>query len=162
MMVAAHAGAVPADRERGHGAVSGGDAERRVRAAALRMRSADPTTVEGRLCAEIERAAYHEGFEDGKAEGLEEGRREACDDGQSVEDDPPERPRAAAAAWLGDLLRDGPRKGANVKACAARDGHAWRTVERAKADVGAVARPGHVGGARASWWKLPGQAFPWE
>lgn len=141
------------------GAVRAGDAEWRLRAAALRERH--PLVY-----AEIEGQGYadgdRDGFERGIAVGVERGRQEERDRLGLGPDREPQRPREAAVEWLCELLRDGPRKAAEIKACAARDGHAWRTVERAKADVGAVARPGHVGGARASWWKLPGQAFPWE
>lgn len=147
----------------------------RIREAALKMRSAPPRTLLGEVYAEIQRDSYDEGYRDGDRsgydeghrdgfnEGLERGRREAWDGGVGLSEYRELRPGPAAAAWIRWLLRDGPLRHADVKACAARDGHAWRTIERAKAGVGAVSRPGRVDGGRTSWWwKLPEQTFPWE
>jgi putative DNA primase/helicase len=58
-----------------------------------------------------------------------------------------------AEAFLADALRDGPVATRDLKAAANANGHAWRTVERAKKGLGAVAVKGDF---KAGWsWQLP-------
>jgi archaellum biogenesis ATPase FlaH len=66
------------------------------------------------------------------------------------EHDAPERDDAGE--WLKSMLADGPVSSSDLKRQAAKDGIAWRTVNRAKADLGIHARKA---GFNAGWtWDL--------
>lgn len=57
--------------------------------------------------------------------------------------------RAAAAEWLIELLAVGPMPVQDIRAAAEAEGHAWRTVTRAKKSLGVVSqREGFGGGGR--------------
>jgi hypothetical protein len=61
--------------------------------------------------------------------------------------------RDKATEWLRELLTAGPMESANVKAEAEAAGMAWRTVHRAKDDLGIKPYREQFGG---TWmWKLP-------
>jgi len=61
--------------------------------------------------------------------------------------------RSKAAEWLRDLLKTGPMEAGKIKEDAEEAGYAWRTVQRAKDDLGIVPYRDHFGGA---WiWRLP-------
>ncbi len=61
--------------------------------------------------------------------------------------------RNQVAEWLQDLLRDGPMAVAKIKEEAKEAGYAWRTVHRAKDELGIKPYREQFGGA---WmWKLP-------
>lgn len=61
--------------------------------------------------------------------------------------------RTAATEWLGDLLSAGPMEAGKVKEEAEAAGHAWRTVHRAKDDLGIQS---YRGAASNEWtWRLP-------
>lgn len=61
---------------------------------------------------------------------------------------------ADAGAWLRSELANESRRVEDLKRGAARSGHAWRTIERAKAKLGV--RSAKTGGAGAPWcWFLP-------
>ncbi len=61
--------------------------------------------------------------------------------------------RNQAAEWLRDLLHSGPMLVAKIKDEAKEAGYAWRTLHRAKDDLGIKPYREHFGGA---WmWKLP-------
>jgi putative DNA primase/helicase len=67
-------------------------------------------------------------------------------------------PKDEAAEWLTAMLHDAPVESKELKQRAETDGIAWRTVERAKNDLGVIAsRQGQPGkrGAGAWMWKLP-------
>ena len=67
-------------------------------------------------------------------------------------------PKDEAAEWLSAMLHDGPVPSKELKERADADGVAWRTVERAKDDLGIVAtRQGAPGkrGAGTWAWSLP-------
>ena len=70
-----------------------------------------------------------------------------------------ESPRDDAAEWLQAMLGDSAQPVRMLKAEAAAAGLTWRTVERAKADLGVIADPvGKADGSRgvALWtWRLP-------
>ncbi|NLF09476.1 MAG: AAA family ATPase [Pirellulaceae bacterium] len=58
-----------------------------------------------------------------------------------------------AKDWLREALADGPKPSSELKGDAKRDGIAWRTVERAKTQLGVSNRPDGFGGP---WvWALP-------
>lgn len=60
-----------------------------------------------------------------------------------------------AAAWLRDLLADGPVPVAEIKTAAKVEEHGWRTVERAKKAAGVETEK--LGGPGEPWvWYLPG------
>ncbi len=82
--------------------------------------------------------------------------RISADEALAVDDHREERTdREDAAHWLSDLLADGRAESRDVKTAAARAGHAWRTVCRAKKDIGVIsAKEGFSAGAK--WfWSLP-------
>ena len=58
-----------------------------------------------------------------------------------------------AARWLRGLLENGPRARKSIEDDAGAAGHSWRTVERAKKDLGVVAF--QPKGARGWSWRLP-------
>lgn len=61
--------------------------------------------------------------------------------------------RNKAAEWLRDLLKTGPMESGKVKVEATEAGYAWRTVQRAKDELGIVPRRNQFGG---TWiWRLP-------
>jgi hypothetical protein len=70
------------------------------------------------------------------------------------------RPRSATAegsaiVWLVQTLSNGPQPVKWIEEAAEKAGHAWRTVERAKADLGVKSdRIGFGKGGRHEW-KLP-------
>jgi putative DNA primase/helicase len=65
----------------------------------------------------------------------------------------------AAMAWLRDLLADGPLPARTVLDAAKRDGHAQKTVNRAKGRIGA--RSHKHGGQGGAWmWELPPGSEP--
>jgi putative DNA primase/helicase len=53
---------------------------------------------------------------------------------------------ADAKAFLSELLADGPQPMREIKQAAAAHGHSWRTVERAKSQLGVVAKKRGLGG----------------
>lgn len=58
-----------------------------------------------------------------------------------------------AVAWLTEELADGPRPGGELKRAAERDGIRLRTLERARAKLGVIAKPESF---RGRWvWSLP-------
>jgi putative DNA primase/helicase len=62
--------------------------------------------------------------------------------------------KAELKAFLLQVLADGPVSTREVKAAAAANGYKWRTMERAKTDLGITPTKGH--GATAPWyWALP-------
>jgi putative DNA primase/helicase len=64
--------------------------------------------------------------------------------------------RDLAADWLQDALADGPVAVAELQAGAREAGHSWRTVKRAKAELGVVAEPVREGSAIRGWlWRAP-------
>ena len=64
--------------------------------------------------------------------------------------------RNQAVEWLQDLLRDGPMASAKIKDEAKEAGYAWRTLHRAKDELGIKPYREQFGGA---WmWKLPPDA----
>lgn len=64
--------------------------------------------------------------------------------------------RNKARDWLRDLLRTGPMEAGKVKVEATEAGYAWRTVQRAKDELGVKPDRHQFGGA---WiWKLPPEA----
>jgi putative DNA primase/helicase len=66
---------------------------------------------------------------------------------------PEPKARNKAAEWLQDFLRDGPMRAGQIKDDVKEAGYAWRTVERAKDDLGIKPYREQFGGA---WmWKLP-------
>ncbi len=66
---------------------------------------------------------------------------------------PEPQARNQAAEWLQDLLRDGPMASAKIKEEAQDAGYVWRTVHRAKDELGIKPYREQFGGA---WmWKLP-------
>ncbi|MGK2941288.1 MAG: AAA family ATPase [Immundisolibacter sp.] len=74
-------------------------------------------------------------------------------DSDNNADDAPRR--GEAEDWLQDALAGGPVASEELKRRARGDGFAWRTVERAKKSLGALARK-HGFGAEARWaWELP-------
>lgn len=61
--------------------------------------------------------------------------------------------RNKAAEWLRDMLATGPMEAGKVKEDAGEAGYGWRTVQRAKDDLGIVPYRDRFGGA---WiWRLP-------
>ena len=67
-------------------------------------------------------------------------------------------PKDEAAEWLSATLHDGPVASKELKERAEADGISWRTVERAKEELGVIAtRQGEPGkrGAGAWAWTLP-------
>jgi hypothetical protein len=84
-----------------------------------------------------------------------------CLDGSALELMAIEAPDEEAEArseiqeFLRDLLSDGPKAQREVRAAAEAHGYRWRTVERAKADVGVTTAKGK-GEFRSLWyWELP-------
>lgn len=65
----------------------------------------------------------------------------------------------AAMTWLGDLLADGPLPAKMVLDAARRDGHALKTVHRAKRRIGVSSRK-HGGQGGAWMWELPRDSEP--
>jgi hypothetical protein len=61
-----------------------------------------------------------------------------------------------AEAWLRTLLEGGPQPTEEIKRQCKAAGLQWRTVERAKAKIGAVAKRSGFGAAGVWSWKLPG------
>jgi hypothetical protein len=67
-------------------------------------------------------------------------------------------PRNRAEAWLSSQLASGPKLVSVLKALARDAGHSWRTIERAKADLGIEASKD---GFQGPWrWSLDGQSPP--
>jgi len=69
--------------------------------------------------------------------------------------------RDDAVGWLEDALLRGPLAVAEIKRESGRAGMSWRTLERAKTELGAVARRVHDGATRGAghWvWELPTKA----
>jgi putative DNA primase/helicase len=68
-------------------------------------------------------------------------------------------PKDEAAEWLAATLHDGPVSSKELKAKAEADGIAWRTVERAKEELGVSAlrrtEPGQQRGKGEWVWRLP-------
>lgn len=65
-------------------------------------------------------------------------------------------PRASAADFLREVLRDGPTPVKTIKAEAVDAGHTWRTIQRAADDLHVIKRKG---GMDAGWyWSLPKNA----
>lgn len=63
--------------------------------------------------------------------------------------------RDAAAEWLRDALAAGPMAAGELQDRAAADGHAWRTIERAKPGVARSVRERKDDGATGQWmWRL--------
>lgn len=60
--------------------------------------------------------------------------------------------------WLRKALVDGPVQAAEVKASAAREGMAWRAVQRAAAELGVRRRRSGFGGK--VYWSLPATECP--
>jgi hypothetical protein len=61
-------------------------------------------------------------------------------------------PRNRAAVWLVDQLKDGPVSPKALHVAATAAGHSWRTIERAKPEVGVVSIKSEFGGG---WmWRL--------
>ncbi len=61
--------------------------------------------------------------------------------------------RNKATEWLRDMLRTGPMEAGKIKEEAKEAGYAWRTVQRAKDDLGITPNRHQFGGA---WiWRLP-------
>jgi hypothetical protein len=71
--------------------------------------------------------------------------------------DEEEQARAEVVAFLQDQLAAGPVATREVRAAASANGYKWRTVERAKTDLGVTAKKG-VGGLW--YWTRPGEANP--
>jgi putative DNA primase/helicase len=72
----------------------------------------------------------------------------------AIESEDEEDTRAELQAFLLELLANGPVSTREVKAGAAANGYKWRTVERAKTDLGITTKKGQ--GASAPWyWALP-------
>jgi len=61
-----------------------------------------------------------------------------------------------AEAWLKSLLECGPQPADEIKKQSRANGLAWRTVERAKKNIGAVSKRRGFGVGGAWEWKLPG------
>jgi putative DNA primase/helicase len=71
------------------------------------------------------------------------------------EEDSEKSERDEAADFLRDLLASGPAPVKAIKADAGGAGYAWRTIERAKRDIGAEAKKG---GMKDGWvWHLPAE-----
>lgn len=66
----------------------------------------------------------------------------------------------AAADWLRELLAGGPMAQKEVQERAEEAGHAWRTVERAKREVGVVCRPAKGITPKTWLWSLPTASPP--
>ena len=64
-------------------------------------------------------------------------------------------PRREAMAWLEDQLEHSPVPVTELKEQADIDGHAWRTIERAKKDLGIKSKPSGFGGPHR--WGFAGQ-----
>jgi putative DNA primase/helicase len=83
-----------------------------------------------------------------------------ADDALATENSPePKRPgpkpaaRDKAAEWLQDMLKNGPMEAGKIKEEAVAAGYAWRTVQRAKDDLGIIPHRHQFGG---TWiWRLP-------
>jgi len=71
--------------------------------------------------------------------------------------DEEEQARAEVMAFLQDQLAGGPVATRELRAAAAANGYKWRTVERAKTDLGVTAKKG-VGGLW--YWARPAEANP--
>jgi putative DNA primase/helicase len=71
--------------------------------------------------------------------------------------DEEEEARAEVMAFLQDQLAAGPVATREIRAAAAANGYKWRTMERAKTDLGVTAKKG-VGGLW--YWARPGEATP--
>ena len=84
----------------------------------------------------------------------------SADDALSVENGdekkkpgPKSETRNKAAEWLRDVLKTGPMAAGKIKDEAGEAGYAWRTVQRAKDDLGIKPYRDQFGGA---WmWRLP-------
>lgn len=63
-----------------------------------------------------------------------------------------------AMRWLRGFLEDGPKARQVVEDAALEAGHRWRTVERAKRDIGVVAF--QPKGAKGWSWRLPEEGLP--
>jgi putative DNA primase/helicase len=61
--------------------------------------------------------------------------------------------RSEAVEFLADLLASGPQRVADIRKAAEANGHAWRTLERAKRELGVKAAKSDM---RTGWtWELP-------
>lgn len=89
--------------------------------------------------------------------GLIEGNaREILDDVEMLPGDDEKTEREEAADFLASLLTEGPVPVTSIKADATGAGYAWRTVERAKRDLGVEARKA---GMKGGWtWAIPAGA----
>jgi hypothetical protein len=73
--------------------------------------------------------------------------------GERKKPGPEPNARNQAAEWLRDMLRTGPMAASNIKSEAEKAGYAWRTIHRAKDELGIKPYREQFGGA---WmWKLP-------
>jgi putative DNA primase/helicase len=82
----------------------------------------------------------------GKAQAL-------LDDAESARDET-RSAKGSAKSWLRDQLSDGPRSSKEIESAAEVAGMAWRTVERAKSELGVVSKKTSQ---RGCWeWSLPG------
>ncbi|MEQ8847991.1 AAA family ATPase [Botrimarina sp.] len=63
--------------------------------------------------------------------------------------------RTRAVDWLRDQLAEGPVKVEDLKAAARHAGHSWRTLERAKRELGVVSSPRDFQGPHE--WRLPAE-----
>jgi putative DNA primase/helicase len=75
----------------------------------------------------------------------------------SIEQDEEENAISEAGAFLKDLLAEGPTPTREVRAAIMANGHKWRTVERAKSDLGVKATKGVGGGW---YWSLGDEPLP--
>jgi putative DNA primase/helicase len=66
----------------------------------------------------------------------------------------------SAADWLRDLLRDGPKPTAEVKAAAAEAGVAWRTLQRTMHQAGVKSVRSGFGPGHGFVWSIAGAAPP--
>lgn len=87
---------------------------------------------------------------------LEGSARELLGDAEAVGDSP----RADAEAWLEEMLSGAEVATQTLKSEATAAGYTWRTMERAKADLGIVAERQSIGNdGKGRWfWKLPDKA----
>jgi hypothetical protein len=64
-----------------------------------------------------------------------------------------------AVKFLRDVLADGPKPASEVRKLAAEDGHAWRTIQRARGRAGVKSDRSGAGAGHASTWSLAANEF---
>ena len=68
--------------------------------------------------------------------------------------------KSSGERWLVAQLAPGPQKVSDLKTSATQASVGWRSVERAKANIGIEDQRVGFGKDSAVWWKLPGQTIP--